>query len=143
MTLFWNKNPLTAEAARRLRAASRKAPPVDEHTFNYHDLKELWIAGQYAVLTHDGDPAWQCWHSPPTGGAQLLSHHDSRVEAEQAAETHDALVVPPTSNGPGRYVVASGLGDRVIRVRCQSSDPSAVRAIFENLGYETSVEQIA
>jgi hypothetical protein len=31
----------------------------------------------------------------------------------------------------------------VIRVRCQSSDPSTVRAIFENLGYETSVEQIA
>jgi hypothetical protein len=141
MTLHFNRQPLTREVARGLRAATRKVPALDGHRFIYTDLKELWATedGIHLVLTHDSDPVYQYWYRPPEGTMELVCCTSTRQEAQAAAEAK-AVPLPPTPSG--HYVLAWRPGGRTIRVACKSKDPSVMRGIFERLGYETNVEEI-
>ena len=141
MTLTWHKQPTFREVARGMRAATRKARSLDGHHFSYRDLKELWSAGDHHIIcTHEADPVWQHWHRGQEGGWVLRSCHESLLEAQMAAEC-----VPQHQDkaAPGRYVIAWRPGGRTIRIACRTGDPSIQRGIFERLGYETSVEEVA
>lgn len=140
----FEKQPLTREVARGLRAATRKAVALDGHRFIYNDLKELWSSedGAHLLCTHEGDVIWQYWHYPPEGTARLVCCFPTRREAEAAA----ALTVTgalPAKALPGIYLLAWSPGGRTIRVQCRSGDPSIQQGIFERLGYETSIEEVA
>lgn len=140
-TLEWVKQPLTREIARGLRAATRKITPIDGHRFRFTDLKELWSAdNEHFVCTHDEDRVWQYYHRSPDGGVQLICCVKTRRQAQAAAETTQN---PPSSTPSGTYVLAWQPGGRIIRVTCHSGDPSVQQGIFQRLGYETSVEQVA
>jgi hypothetical protein len=140
-TLEWEKQPLTREVARGLRAATRKMVAHGGHRFNYSDLKELWSArGEHFVCTHDTDPVWQYYHRSPEGTVQLICCVQTRQEAQTTAEIkHDPT--PPIPSGT--YVLAWRPGGRTIRVACRSGDPSIQEGIFQRLGYETTVEKVA
>lgn len=139
--LTWTQQPLTREVARGLRAATRKSPGLDGHRFSYNDLKELWKAeeGGHLVLTHDADPVWQHWATTPDGGWQLTGYYADREAAKAAAEAAPISAATPQ----GRYVLAWRPGGRTIRVRCQTHDPVPLQGIFQRLGYETNVEDVA
>lgn len=137
--LDWEKQPLTRELARNLRAATRRHPAIDGHTFRYGDLKEMWAAaGVHVVLTHGTDHVWQYWHQSPTGGWQPVSLHDTQAQARQAAEG----IVEPQQQG-GVYVLARFPGGNWIRTRVQSSSGvSTLTAIYTSLGCEVREEHV-
>lgn len=138
--LNWQKQPLTQSLARSLRAATRRHPSLDGHTFGFSDLKEMWSAEDaHVVCTHDHDPVWQYWHQAPNGVWELKSVHDTRQEAQDAAAPH----VNPGGPEPGTYVVANFPEGRLMRVRIMSKNGERMLTeIFTGLGCVTACERV-
>lgn len=142
MSLTWTKQPLTQSLARSLRAATRRHPSIDGHTFGFADLKEMWCAADvHVVLTHDHDRVWQYWYQAPVGGWKPISIHPTRDEAEAAAEGN---VGEDTDPEAGIYVTARFPGGRhLMRVKVLSAHGERMLTeIFDRLGCQTGVERI-
>jgi hypothetical protein len=138
----WTKQPLTQGLARSLRAATRRHPHIDGHTFGFSDLKELWVADDvHVICTHDHDPVWQYWYQHPEKGWMPISIHDTRQQAQQAAAGN---VAPgPTGPTPGTYVCAQLGQGRWMRVLVQSRDgKELLTGIFTRLGANTKIETV-
>lgn len=142
MSLTWHKEPLTQSLARSLRAATRRHPSIEGHTFSFADLKELWCAAEvHVVCTHDHDRVWQYWYQAPVGGWKPMSIHATREEAARAAEAN--TYEPEPTPVAGTYVVARFPGGREMRVQVLSQDGTAtLTSIFERLGCFTEVQRI-
>lgn len=140
MSLTWAKQPLTQQLARALRAATRRHPSLDGHTFGFSDLKEMWAAEDvHVVLTHDHDKVWQYWFAAPEGGWQLRSVHPNRQAAQQAAQANTA----PEDTLDGTFAMGRLPGGRWMRVRCSSPKTiTEIVGVFERIGCATKVETI-
>lgn len=134
----WTKQAPTGNLTRQIRAGTRRKPSIDGHTFNYNDLKEIWLSGDSVVITHKQDPVWQLWANTPTGGWLPVSIHNSRKKAQ------DALDDLPLAEGeePGTYVFFRFNDQRPWqRVKVQTSDGEKnLAAMYNRLGAETRVE---
>lgn len=140
--LQWEKQPLTRELARNLRAATRRAPSLDGHTFRYGELKELWAAEGHVVLTHSVDPVWQYWSHAPEGGWAPVSIHPSRQEAQATAEG-TAVSASDETSSVGDFLLARFPGGNWIRTRIQSRNGMAsMTAIYQNMGCEVREEHV-
>lgn len=138
--LHWAKQPLTHQLARELRAATRRHPQIDGHTFGFADLKELWCAADvHVVCTHEHDPVWQYYRQTPDGGWMPVSVHPTMAAAMAAADGAHG----PTERQDGTYLLAR-FGTRPwMRVRITSRDGiDVIGAIFDRLGAQTKLERI-
>lgn len=140
----WEKTPLTRQLARELRAATRASrPEIDGHSFSYNNLAEMWASddGAHVVLTHDGEQRWQYWQC--MGHWRLVSLHQTRAGAQQAAQEY---VEPLPTPEVGTYVLAregKRTDEYVIRVHCSSEDgPRVIAEAFARLGYATRIEKV-
>lgn len=140
--LNWEKKPLTRELARNLRAATRRAPAIDGHTFRYGELKELWAAEHHVVLTHEVDRVWQYWQHAPVGGWYPVSIHDTRQQAQAAAEGSSVSAIEETTS-VGDFLLARFPGGNWIRTRIQSRNGMAsLTAIYTGMGCEVREEHV-
>lgn len=137
--LEWVKQPLTRELARSLRAATRKSKPsIDDHTFKFTDLKEMWAADNvHVALTHDEDRKWQYWYQDPKKGWTIVSIHTSRKKAFEAA-LESLPDEPEVATDEGVYVLARfNEKSRWMRTRIQSSDGlEKIKTMYSRLGCE-------
>lgn len=141
MSLHWTEKGMASDLARAMRAATRRKPEIDGHTFTYTDLKKLYATEDetVAVLTHETDKVWQHWVSTPTGGWFPKGMYRTKGAAMEAAE---ALATAPTVI-PGRYLLAR-FGKRPwMRVRIDSkSGMELIGGIFERMDAEVSSELV-
>jgi hypothetical protein len=138
----WVKEPLNRRAARGLRAATRRCPEVDGHRFTYNDLKELWAStnGAHLLCLHDSDPVWQHWHHS-TEGWTLVGVYTNRMKAQVGAAQ---IKSPSPVVEAGTYLVAKMGQGRPIRIRCGTAGRlTTIEEIYQKLGYDTSVEEVA
>jgi len=141
--LHWEKHHPSHHFARMLRAATQASrPSLDGHCLNFHDLAQILSTedGHHIVLTHREDTTWQYWRYRDR--ATLISCHPDQESAQQAAfQPWPDSSVPLL---PGHYVLAQKHPlSRTIRVKCLSSTPRVVMDIFTDLGYTTTLEDIA
>jgi hypothetical protein len=147
MALMWEKQPLTRQVARALRAATHRIQ-FDGHVFGYNDLKEMWmdVDGVHVVCTHEHDPAWQYWHREDNGAWKPVGAYETIIAAQKIAQgAHDdsePVVEPPIS--PGTYVLARFKGrDNWMRTRIMSKDGvQRMIDIWDRLGCEVTLEQV-
>ncbi len=141
MSLNWQKQALQSNFARRVRAATRRHPDIDGHTYGYTDLKELWMAEDiHMACTHEHDPVWQYWYDTPEGGWKPISIHKTREEALDAAGPYTA---PPMGPQAGTYVLARFGRGRWLRVKIESKNGvDMISEAFSKLGAETKLEHI-
>lgn len=142
VALTWEKQPLTQQLARSLRAGTRRHPQIDGHAFGFSDLKELWCADDvHAVCTHAHDPAWMYLYQAPEGGWRLVSVHTSRAAAQKAASANTDT--DPEAPVAGTYVMGRLDGGRWMRVQVLSKAGEAMLTeIFSRLGCQTKLEHV-